>query len=42
MLGYGTSNLRMLLSEHLAGRAPLPVSSVGGSPQMRLSAMKAA
>lgn len=30
MLGYGTSNLRMLLSEHLAGRAPLPVSSVGG------------
>lgn len=40
MLRYGTSNLRMLLSELLAGRAPLPVSLVGESPQMRLSAMK--
>lgn len=40
MLVYGPSNLRMLLSEHLAGIAPLPVSPVGESPQMRLSGMK--
>lgn len=30
----------MILSEHLAGRAPLPVSPMGESPQMRLSTMK--
>lgn len=40
MLGYGALNLRMIVSEHLAGRAPLPVSPVGESPQMRLSSMK--
>lgn len=40
MLGYGASNLRMILPEHLAGRAPLPVSPVGESPQIRLSGMK--
>lgn len=33
MLGYGALNLRMILSEHLAGRAPLPVSPLGESPQ---------